>query len=505
MKLSIGRRCVTWTKSKVKATFVNIEKIWRKKTSLQAFGNLICSHQAKVSFQYIDCPKNNCILFIIVQIVKRIISDLVDMALFKSNLKSPPERGNWKKGAKNYWKRQLSRYLLFVMQKTKLVQLKPENEDNILYQIGYNENISLSGILDVEEKYVLASLPYWLIIPRLTSEQLTMLAHKHKIEIPEKCTKTRAALVKIVMAAYDKWDKILNNKSITMVDLFTNFEHVQGFSVDLSKDDIKALINPIRHGDEVLLMWLTTDGEKFYPTLRRIPGPTINKEMVSKWLHACSLLHKRSKENPANTRIFSDTDCRTHCLHLRRDSGENVLMTCNQMGWKPPKEFSDSGSLVYRRANAIVTSQEYNSNFIQWLQLTFEGRITAKVGFDWQTVVENARIRYQQLNMKDIEKVQRSEQLKLIVESCCNEKFAKIESKIDESSTLIQDKFEKNFSTFKKDLIGAIMQIFKSSDDVGQRITSKIRNRGKKVPAAVKNSKIRNSKRKLVEMLKKSD
>ena len=103
------------------------------------------------------------------------------------------------------------------------------------------------------------------------------------------------------------------------------------------------------------------------------------------------------------------------------------------MGWKPPKVYSDTGSLVYRRANAIVTSQEYNSNFIQWLQLTFEGRITAKVGFDWQTVVENARIRYQQLNTKDMEKMQRCKELELIVESCSNEKFSTIDAKIGES------------------------------------------------------------------------
>ena len=139
------------------------------------------------------------------------------------------------------------------------------------------------------------------------------------------------------------------------------------------------------------------------------------------------------------------------------------------MGWKPPKEFSDSGSLVYRRAKAVVTSQEYNSNFIQWLQLTFDGRITAKVGFDWQTVVENARIRWEQLNKKDMMKTQRCKKLEEIVEYCCNEKFANLESKIDESSIRIQDKLEQNLSRLKKVFIGMIMHTIKGSPDVDQR------------------------------------
>ena len=99
-------------------------------------------------------------MFIIVRIFKRIVNDLLEMALFKSKLDKPPVRGDWSKGAKTYWKRQLSRYLLFVMQKRKLLQLRTEQENNILYQVGHNENISLSGVLDMDEQQVLASLPY---------------------------------------------------------------------------------------------------------------------------------------------------------------------------------------------------------------------------------------------------------------------------------------------------------------------------------------------------------
>ena len=70
---------------------------------------------------------------------------------------------------------------------------------------------------------------------------------------------------------------------------------------------------------------------------------------------------------------------------------------CKQLGWKPPPVYSDSGSVVYRRGDAVVKCAEYNTHFISWLQLIYEGRIAAVIGFDWRSVVENSRIRYQQL------------------------------------------------------------------------------------------------------------
>ena len=64
--------------------------------------------------------------------------------------------------------------------------------------------------------------------------------------------------------------------------------------------------------------------------------------------------------NQRQTRVFSDNDCRTTCLHLRRDSGEDVLTLCKQMGWKVPPECSDTGSAVYRRCEAVVSGNKYN-------------------------------------------------------------------------------------------------------------------------------------------------
>ena len=84
-------------------------------------------------------------------------------------------------------------------------------------------------------------------------------------------------------------------------------------------------------------------------------------------------------DDPRPKRIFSDNDCRTHALHLRRDCGEDTLMLCKQLGWKKPDEFSDLGSTVYRRSDACVTSPEYIGDLITWLQPLLEGRIPAIV------------------------------------------------------------------------------------------------------------------------------
>ena len=149
-----------WTKGEVKATFVNVTDIWRKKTSLQSYGNLICTHSEEISFKFTDCQENKCILFIMVKIVVRMVRDLLKMALIKTKLIKPPARDDWTKSAKNWWRRQFARYLLYVIQKTKLIQLKKEHKNNLLYQVGYNENLSLSNVFDEQEKQVLESLPY---------------------------------------------------------------------------------------------------------------------------------------------------------------------------------------------------------------------------------------------------------------------------------------------------------------------------------------------------------
>ena len=90
---------------------------------------------------------------------------------------------------------------------------------------------------------------------------------------------------------------------------------------------------------------------------------------MTSWLHQCCLLHAKNAADQRPTRQFSDSDCRTHSLHLRRDSGEDTLELCKQLEWKEPPYVSYTGSVVYRRSDAIVQCKEYNTRVISWLQL----------------------------------------------------------------------------------------------------------------------------------------
>ena len=137
-----------------------VDDIWRRKTSLRAYGSLICSHHEETSFKYIGCPEKGCLLFIIVNIAKRIINDLLTLARRNTRLKKAPKRGDWSKAAISYWKRELARYLLFAIHKIQMIRLRQDYENNLLYQIGYPENLSLSSILDVNGEDILNNLPF---------------------------------------------------------------------------------------------------------------------------------------------------------------------------------------------------------------------------------------------------------------------------------------------------------------------------------------------------------
>ena len=89
-----------------------------------------------------------------------------------------------------------------------------------------------------------------------------------------------------------------------------------------------------------------------------------------------------SIEDPRPTRVFSDNDVRTTSLHLRRDAYEDTLTLCKQLGWKEPSAYSDSGSMVYCRADAVLTHPQYNTRFLTYLQLQLEGRIERVAGID---------------------------------------------------------------------------------------------------------------------------
>lgn len=79
--ISFGKKCVEFAERKqTQSTFIEINDIFRKKSSLQAYGTLYCSHQQKTSWQYTDCPGQGCILDGVMKIAKRMVLDLLECA-----------------------------------------------------------------------------------------------------------------------------------------------------------------------------------------------------------------------------------------------------------------------------------------------------------------------------------------------------------------------------------------------------------------------------------------
>ena len=472
--ITIGLQSVDWVvRDYMNSTFIKIDEVRRKKTNLQAYGNLYCSHQEKTTWQYKDCPENGCILHIIVNIAKRIVNDLLTIALRKTKLVEPPITLDTRR-ATSYWQKQISIYLLFVMQKTNFIDLLPENKDNILYQCGYTSSgISLGSLLQRKEKHVLTSLPYWIVLKRMTAQQLQRFCRSSGVDIPNKCSMTRESLYSLVKAKYDEWDKVLNDPNTELPDLIEAFDSVDDCEdICEAKAFIRNKIKLMLPGDEILVMWLTANKKGFCPIIKKTPGSHTHKMLITSWLHSLGLLHESTIQDPRPTRVFSDTDSRTHCLHLRRDSGENTLDLCIQLGWKPPPILSDQGSSVYRRSNAVVTHPEYNVKLISYLQLLYEGRIEKFSGLDWSSMVASARVNWLQMKkMKSDESVQ--DKLRAKIKETVLEKTVKdlgvsvfeIENKLSEMVDFISN---------------AVIVSTQSADEVGQTILWKFKKRKKK-------------------------
>ena len=145
--------------------------------------------------------------------------------------------------------------MLFAIQKSRMIRLRPNYEYNLLYQIGYPKDLSLSRILDVNGKDILINLPFWLIIPRLSAKQLTLLAVEQGIEITKLCRGTRQTLEKVVLERYAKWDEVLTNDG-TAPELLETFDHIEDFSFNLAegKKEIPRFIKPIMTGNEILML-----------------------------------------------------------------------------------------------------------------------------------------------------------------------------------------------------------------------------------------------------------
>ena len=131
----------------------------------------------------------------------------------------------------------------------------------------------------------------------------------------------------------------------------------------------------------------------------------------------------------------------------------------------------------------------------------------AKAGFDWRSVVENARVRWIQLESFEKEKkANRVAQMKKLIDDCFYEKYTQLEHKVADASdrmksqldehssriesaieantakllAMIEKKLNKKLGTLKIDLKDAMMQTLLTSVDVDRPITSKFKKRKKK-------------------------
>ena len=142
---------------------------------------------------------------------------------------------------------------------------------------------------------------------------------------------------------------------------------------------------------------------------------------------------------------------------------------------------SDLGSTVYRREDACVTSSEYTSILVNWLQLLSEGKIVAKANIDWRSVIENCRLRWLQDNERDrIVRRNITSEIKMFVEKCIEDQFQKMNSKLDKTARLYEQ------------LTQTVVELLKSADDVGQVINKKILKR--KLRSKLTKSKANNRK-----------
>ena len=110
-----------------------------------------------------------------------------------------------------------------MLQKTRFLSLRPLNLDNILYQCGF-DNLKLVELFRVSEADAFASLPFWIVIPKMTGSQLSSFIRRNRIIIPDNCSKSRDSLSKLVLESYTKWDDVLCDEETTVNEIIEAFD-----------------------------------------------------------------------------------------------------------------------------------------------------------------------------------------------------------------------------------------------------------------------------------------
>ena len=102
---------------------------------------------------------------------------------------------------------------------------------------------------------MLTSLPYWILLKRMTAQQLQRFCRSTGVEIPKKCTLIRESLYSVAKYKYDQWDKVLNDPSTQLSDLIEAFGSIDNcYDVCEAKAFCRKKIMLMEPGDEILVM-----------------------------------------------------------------------------------------------------------------------------------------------------------------------------------------------------------------------------------------------------------
>ena len=151
--------------------------------------------------------------------------------------------------------------------------------------------------------------------------------------------------------------------------------------------------------------------------------------------------------------------------------------------------FSDTGNAVYRRSDAIVLNPEYNGSFISWLQLQYERKISSRLGYDWSTAVESARLRWIQMEEKDNAIRENEGKIKELLEATIKlhvqsieqqeHNFQSLRDEVKDNTEKVERlaaKIDENISSVASQIAEALVQTLKSAKDVDQRVLERFKN-----------------------------
>ena len=112
--ITFGQESVEWVdRVGMQSTCIMIDDVWRRNTDSPAYGQVYCSHRDGATWQYKNCLQKDCILYLMVDIAKRIIWDLLQVAQRNTKLKKAPTRSMSGAAVNAFWQK-ISLFIYFL-------------------------------------------------------------------------------------------------------------------------------------------------------------------------------------------------------------------------------------------------------------------------------------------------------------------------------------------------------------------------------------------------------